>query len=79
MVLMNGSSRARNAASLVNQTNTGGGIKKAGLPSSVCINASIGAIYRKRIGCPCPEDRLIISTTRTNGGIGSTIPYGSYY
>lgn len=35
MVLMNGSKRARNSASIVNQTNTCGGVGKSGLPPSV--------------------------------------------
>ena len=35
MVLMNSAKSARNAASLVNRTNTCGGVKKGGLHSSV--------------------------------------------
>ena len=35
MVLMNGSKSARNAASIVNRQNIGGGWKKAGLAPSV--------------------------------------------
>ena len=56
MVLMNGSTRARNAASLINQTNTQGGVKKQGLPSTVGLVASVSGVYRKKLGCPCPSE-----------------------
>jgi hypothetical protein len=65
MVLMNGSTRARNAASLINQTNTQGGVKKQGLPSTVGLVASVSGVYRKKVGCPCPN--FIISTTTSCG------------
>jgi hypothetical protein len=66
---MNGSSRARNASSLINQTNTSGGVKKAGLPSTVGLDASVSGIYRKRVGCAsqCP---FIISSTTMCSWIG---------
>ena len=70
MVLMNGSTRARNVASLINQTNTMGGVKKAGLAPTVGLVASVSGIYRKRLGCPCPASKLIISKTNQCGGIG---------
>ena len=35
MVLMNGSKRARNQDSIMNRTNTMGGVKKAGLVSKI--------------------------------------------
>ena len=77
MTLMNGSSRARNASSLINQTNTSGGVKKAGLPSTVGVDSSVSGIYRKRVGCAkrCP---FFISTTRAPGcsvGCSSGIVY----
>ena len=64
--------RGKNLSSLINQTNTSGGVKKAGLPPTVGVNASVGAIYRKRIGCSlnCP---FIISSTRSCSYIGKTI------
>jgi len=66
-----GGARGKLMDSLVNQTNTQGGVKKAGLPSTVGIVASVSGIYRYRIGCPCPADKFIISTTTTcGGGIG---------
>lgn len=64
---MNGSTRARNAASLINQTNTFGGVKKQGLASTVGLPASVSGIYRFRLGCPCPSDKLIISKTVSCG------------
>ena len=54
-------------ASLVNQTNTSGGVKKQGLPSTVGVDASVSGVYRKRIGCLCP---FIISTTKSCSYIG---------
>ena len=67
MVLMNGSTRARNAASLINQTNTMGGVKKAGLAPTVGLIASVSNVYRKKLGCPCPASKLFISKTRAPG------------
>ena len=49
---MNG--RAKDLNSLVNRTNTSGGVKKQGLPSTVGLPASVSAIYLKRVGCLCP-------------------------
>ena len=45
--------RARYADSLVNQS-FGGGVKKQGLAPTVGLDASVSAVYRKRIGCLCP-------------------------
>ena len=63
---MNGSSRARNAASIINRTNTEGGVKKAGLASSVGLPATLSWVYRKKLGCQslCP---FIIATTKACG------------
>jgi len=60
--------RARNISSLINQTNTNGGVKKQGLPSTIGVNASVSAIYRNRIGCLCPTAYDFVNTTRTCGG-----------
>ena len=46
--------RARRLDSLVNQTNTSGGVKKQGLPSTVGLDASVSGVYRQRVGCLCP-------------------------
>ncbi len=46
--------RARYLDSLVNRTNTSGGVKKQGIPPTVGLDASVSAVYRKRVGCPCP-------------------------
>lgn len=67
MVLMNGSTRARNAASLINQTNTFGGVKKQGLPPTIGLPASVAGVYRFRLGCPCPSAKLIVSKTVSCG------------
>ena len=64
---MNGSTRARNAASLINRTNTMGGVKKAGLAPTVGLIASVSAVYRKKLGCPCPASKLFISKARAPG------------
>jgi hypothetical protein len=68
MVMGNGTARARSTA-YTNQ-NTSGGPKKAGLPPTVGINASVSAIYRKKIGCAlqCP---FVISTTNQCARIGA--------
>jgi hypothetical protein len=60
-------------ASLVNQTNTSGGVKKAGTASTVGVPSSVSAIYVKRFGCQssCP---FIISKTVTCSRIG--VPAG---
>jgi len=67
MVLMNGSKRARNAASIINRTNTLGGPKKAGIASSVGHPANLYWLWSKYLGCEklCP---FKISTTRVCGG-----------
>jgi hypothetical protein len=73
MVLSGKTSRL---ASLVNQTNTEGGVKKAGTACSrIGVLSSVGMVYRRRLGCnkcevKCP---FIISMTKTcGGGIGRT-------
>ena len=65
--------RAKNISSLINRTNTSGGVKKPGLPSTVGLDASVSGVYRKRVGCAarCP---FIISMTRTCSYTGSTVP-----
>ena len=70
MTIMNGTKRARYVSSMTNQ-NTGGGMKKQGLPSTVGIDASVSNIYRYKIGCLCPEDRLFISKTSQCARIGA--------
>ena len=68
MVLMNGSSRARNAASLINRTAQSvgslGGVKKAGTASSVGLPASVAWVYRKYLGC-MSLCTFTISTTKS--------------
>ena len=59
--------RAKNISSLVNQTNTSGGVKKPGLPSTVGLDAAVSGVYRKRVGCPYP---FIISSTTMCSWIG---------
>ena len=63
--------RAKRMSSLINQTNTSGGVKKQGLPSTVGIDSSISGVYRKRVGCLCPSAYNFINNTRTCGaGVG---------
>lgn len=64
MVLMNGSRSARNAASIVNRQNIGGGWKKAGLAPSVgwfmssnpnligAVNTQFGDVTRPNLSNP---------------------------
>ena len=52
--------RAKNISSLINRTNTMGGVKKPGIPSTVGLVASVSGVYRQKVGCPCP---FIISMT----------------
>ena len=66
---MAGGKRVTMRASLVNQTNTSGGVKKQGLPSTVGIDASVSGVYRSRVGCPCP---FILSTTKSCSYTGKT-------
>jgi hypothetical protein len=66
--------RARYVDSLVNRTNTSGGVKKQGLPSTVGIDASVSGIYRARVGCLCPTAYDFISNTRACSYIGKSIP-----
>jgi hypothetical protein len=56
--------RGRRMDSLENRTNTMGGVKKPGIPSTVGLDASVSGVYRKKVGCPCP---FIISMTRSCG------------
>ena len=64
---MNGSTRARNAASLINQPNTMGGVKKAGLAPTVGLIASVSNVYRKKLGCVCNASKMFISKARAPG------------
>ena len=64
MVLMNAPKRVKMAGT---ENNDGGGVKKQGLPPTIGLDASVSSVYRNRVGCPCPGDKLIISTTRACG------------
>ena len=68
--------RARYIDSLVNRTNTFGGVKKQGIAPTVGLNASVSGVYRQKLGCPCPSAYDIISSTRTCSYIGRTINNG---
>lgn len=70
MGIMNGTKRARYVGSMTNQ-NTGGGVKKQGLASTVGVVASVSAIYRYKIGCPCRANKLFISKTNQCARIGA--------
>jgi len=71
---MNG--RAKNTDSLINQTNTSGGVKKQGIPPTVGLDASVSGVYRKRVGCPCPTAYDFISNTRACSYIGKSVTTG---
>jgi hypothetical protein len=63
--------RARYTDSLINQTNTMGGVKKQGLPSTVGLPASVSAIYLNRIGCLCPTAyNTIVKNIVCGTGVG---------
>ena len=64
MVLMNAPKRVKMAGT---QNNTFGGVKKQGLPSTVGLPASVSGVYRKKLGCPCPQWKFYISKTRAPG------------
>ena len=66
---MAGGWKTTRTASIIGQTNTMGGVKKQGLPSTVGVDASVSNVYRQRVGCPCP---FILSTTKSCSYIGST-------
>ena len=72
---MNAPKRVKMAGTL---NNTFGGVKKQGLASTVGLPATVSSIYLMRLGCPCPGNKLIISTTRATSYIGSTVPRGVF-
>jgi hypothetical protein len=68
-MVLSTSAKARSAASLANQ-NTGGGVKKAGIPRS--ISAAMRVAFEER-GLPQPMSVMmlpLVSTVRVNRGIG---------
>jgi len=75
MTLMNSPKRVKMAGT---QNNTFGGVKKQGLASTVGLVASVSGVFRKRLGCPCPSAKMIISNTISSSYIGSTIPRGVF-
>lgn len=64
MVLMNAPKRVQMAST---QNNTRGGVKKQGLASTVGLPASVSGVYRKKLGCPCPQWKFYVSKTRAPG------------
>ena len=86
MVLLNASSKARNAARIITQ-NQGGGSKKAGLPyvigrgswSSIFMGPSGPNSYTRSVSC-CK--RIDLATTYTTANIGrpqGRMPGGAYH
>ena len=68
-MVLSTSAKARSAASLANQ-NTGGGVKKAGIPRAV--NVAMRVAFEER-GHPQSMATMMLplsSTTRSNRGIG---------
>ena len=75
MVLMNGSKKARYQDSIVNQTNTLGGPKKAGLPSLVGLNSNLYSAVTTRC-FPTPGFfPLARYVSTTKGIVGQRPPY----
>jgi hypothetical protein len=69
---MNG--RARRTDSLVNRTNTMGGVKKQGLAPTVGLDSTISGVYRKRIGCLCPTAyNNIVKNIVCGTGVGGRV------
>ena len=66
--------RAKFIDSVVNQTNTMGGVKKQGLPSTVGLPSSVAGVYRKEVGCLCPSAYDMMNTTKTCSTIGGYRP-----
>lgn len=60
------------------QNNTAGGVKKQGLAPTVGLNSTVSGVYRKRLGCPCPSSKFLISKTISSSYVGSTRPHGIY-
>jgi hypothetical protein len=74
MVLMNGSKKARNQDSLMNQTNTLGGVKKAGLVSKVGHPANV--FFRLQRDTPTPGFFPLAKYVSTvKGTVGMKYPY----
>jgi hypothetical protein len=71
MTLMNGSKKARNAASLINLP-SGGGSKKQGLPSTIGIPSTIVAMYQQRVGYCCLSQNILLPhyTVSWKGTVG---------
>lgn len=69
---MNG--RARRTDSLINRTNVLGGPKKQGLAPTVGLNASVSAIYLRRVGCLCPTAyNTIVKNIVCGTGVGGNV------
>jgi hypothetical protein len=69
---MNG--RARRTDSLINRTNVMGGPKKQGLAPTVGLNASVSAVYLRRVGCLCPTAyNTIVKNIVCGTGVGGNV------
>jgi hypothetical protein len=75
MALMNAPKRVKMAGTL---NNTRGGVKKQGLAPTVGLPASVSNVYVKKLGCPCPGAKFLISKTISSSYTGSTIPRGVF-
>ena len=61
-------------ASLINRTNTEGGVKKAGTASSVGVPASVGWVYKRILGCQSLCNFTVSKVGTCGGGIGRVGP-----
>jgi hypothetical protein len=75
MVLMNGSKKARNQDSLVNQTNTMGGPKKAGIPSLIGLNSNLYGPVTKRCFPAVGFFPIARYGSTVKGTVGMKYPY----
>ena len=77
MVLMNGSKKARNAASIINRTNTKGGVKKAGIVTTGGHPANV--LWRLFNNTPAPGYFPMPRYGSTvKGRVGAVAPFYSY-
>jgi hypothetical protein len=74
MVLMNGSKKARNSASIINRTNNLGGVKKAGIVTSGGHPANV--LWRLQKNTPTPGVfRIARYGSTVKGRVGAVSPF----
>lgn len=77
MVLMNGSKKARNAASIIARTNTEGGVKKGGIVTTGGHPANV--LWRLNNNTPAPNFfPMPVYGSTVKGRVGAVAPFYSY-